>query len=389
MCCAGVCAPRCAIRSPPSWREPGWRLVLQSRNGGQPAGRVVRGLRHRGWCPPPGPDRGARRRSRLGAGGQDPDLRSDADLAGLPIRRQPRSSPPPSDGNGRQFGRIPGRHRHADPVAAADRGGFRAIASGGSALLPVIARLSWAATPVSAFILAALDHLALPFQPVAFILLLVALSARGLVAGSNPLGLVMVIGANLGGGADRGIHAVADAAFAGRPGPSPSAISCCGGAGAIAGVGRPSFFLSPPGASPRSAPRRPLQDRQTRISPSTVALVIRRRAAGRARPPLRRIGRWPASRHRRLRIVSPPNRAHSILKGDRARQSTACASANATTGGHTASAETIEVMIKGVADLYEEADRDRIAALAALDDRVDRRHAGIKALSCPHRAGWQ
>src|SRR5690606_31688050 len=36
--------------------------------------------------------------------------------------------------------------------------------------------------------------------------------------------------------------------------------------------------------------------------------------------------------------------------------------------------ETVEVMLKGVIELYEEPDRARIAALAALDDRVDRRH---------------
>src|SRR5690606_15680927 len=40
--------------------------------------------------------------------------------------------------------------------------------------------------------------------------------------------------------------------------------------------------------------------------------------------------------------------------------------------------ETIEVMLKNIMELYEEPDRERMAALAALDDRVDRRHAAIK-----------
>ncbi|MBN9072532.1 MAG: Na/Pi cotransporter family protein [Rhizobiales bacterium] len=40
--------------------------------------------------------------------------------------------------------------------------------------------------------------------------------------------------------------------------------------------------------------------------------------------------------------------------------------------------ETIEIMLKTVMELYETPDEARIKALAALDDRVDRRHAAIK-----------
>lgn len=40
--------------------------------------------------------------------------------------------------------------------------------------------------------------------------------------------------------------------------------------------------------------------------------------------------------------------------------------------------ETVEIMLKRIMELYEQADPDRIKALAALDDRVDRRHAAIK-----------
>jgi phosphate:Na+ symporter len=40
--------------------------------------------------------------------------------------------------------------------------------------------------------------------------------------------------------------------------------------------------------------------------------------------------------------------------------------------------ETIEIMLKQIIDLYAHADRDQIKALAALDDRVDRKHAAIK-----------
>jgi len=40
--------------------------------------------------------------------------------------------------------------------------------------------------------------------------------------------------------------------------------------------------------------------------------------------------------------------------------------------------ETIEIMLVRIMELYEAADDDRIKALAALDDQVDRRHAAIK-----------
>jgi phosphate:Na+ symporter len=40
--------------------------------------------------------------------------------------------------------------------------------------------------------------------------------------------------------------------------------------------------------------------------------------------------------------------------------------------------ETVEIMLKRIIELYEDADEDKIKALAALDDRVDRRHAAIK-----------
>jgi len=40
--------------------------------------------------------------------------------------------------------------------------------------------------------------------------------------------------------------------------------------------------------------------------------------------------------------------------------------------------ETVEIMLKRIIELYESADSDKIKALAALDDRVDRKHAAIK-----------
>ncbi len=40
--------------------------------------------------------------------------------------------------------------------------------------------------------------------------------------------------------------------------------------------------------------------------------------------------------------------------------------------------ETIEIMLSRIIELYEAADDDKIKALAALDDRVDRKHAAIK-----------
>lgn len=40
--------------------------------------------------------------------------------------------------------------------------------------------------------------------------------------------------------------------------------------------------------------------------------------------------------------------------------------------------ETVEIMLKRIIELYEDADADKIKALATLDDRVDRKHAAIK-----------
>jgi phosphate:Na+ symporter len=40
--------------------------------------------------------------------------------------------------------------------------------------------------------------------------------------------------------------------------------------------------------------------------------------------------------------------------------------------------ETVEIMLKRIIELYENADEDKINALAALDDRVDERHAAVK-----------
>jgi phosphate:Na+ symporter len=40
--------------------------------------------------------------------------------------------------------------------------------------------------------------------------------------------------------------------------------------------------------------------------------------------------------------------------------------------------EIVELMLRNIMELYEDADRERIDALAALDDQVDRKHAAIK-----------
>jgi phosphate:Na+ symporter len=40
--------------------------------------------------------------------------------------------------------------------------------------------------------------------------------------------------------------------------------------------------------------------------------------------------------------------------------------------------ETVEVMLQRIMELYESADDEKIKALAALDDRVDRKHQAIK-----------
>ncbi|NMG40573.1 Na/Pi cotransporter family protein [Chelativorans sp. ZYF759] len=231
-----------------------------------------------------------------------------------------------------------------------------------SALLPVIVNYL-AGDPVTAFLLAAIVTW-LFHSSVAAILLLVALSARGLVP--VELGVVMVLGANLGGGL---IAAMLSRTLPPAARTVPFGNLVLRGAGsmlALAGL----VLLSPPlhalGASA------PLQIVNAHIA-FNVALVI--------------LGVPLAGLVHRLVETTVASFAAPATPEAFAAEASALdptvldnpplALANATREV-VGICETVEVMLKGVIDLYEEPDRARIAALAALDDRVDRRHAAIK-----------
>lgn len=231
-----------------------------------------------------------------------------------------------------------------------------------SGILPVVVNYL-AADPVTAFLIAAVATW-LFHSSVAFILLIVALAARGLVPAE--LGIVMVLGANLGGGLI--------AAMLSRTMSPPSrvvplgnlAIRAIGALLALAGI----VWLHPPlellGASV------PLQIVHAHIV-FNVALVI----AG-----IPFAGLVARTIERLLAYAAPPVPVTLEDKDTNALDPEALGTPSRALANVTRAVvgvcETIEVMLKNIMELYEEPDRARMAALAALDDRVDRRHAAIK-----------
>ncbi|MGQ2901839.1 Na/Pi cotransporter family protein [Neoaquamicrobium sediminum] len=231
-----------------------------------------------------------------------------------------------------------------------------------SGILPVVVNYL-AADPVTAFLIAAVATW-LFHSSVAFILLIVALAARGLVPAE--LGIVMVLGANLGGGLI--------AAMLSRTMSPPSrvvplgnlTIRAIGALLALAGI----VWLHPPlellGASV------PLQIVHAHIV-FNVALVI----AG-----IPFAGLVARTIERLLAYATPPVPVTLEDKETNALDPEALGTPSRALANVTRAVvgvcETIEVMLKNIMELYEEPDRARMAALAALDDRVDRRHAAIK-----------
>ncbi|KAB2950453.1 MAG: Na/Pi cotransporter family protein [Rhizobiaceae bacterium] len=232
-----------------------------------------------------------------------------------------------------------------------------------SRILPVVVNYL-SGDPVTAFLLAGIMTW-LFHSSVAAILLVAALAARGLVPAE--LGVVLVLGANLGGGVI--------AALLSRASPPLARIVPLG-----------NLILRGSGAA------------------AALALVIA------VRPPLDMLGDTPAGQivnahiafnlalavcglvlaglvsNAAQRIVSlgaPPEPAAALAVvelsalDETALDKPSQALANATREVVRV-CETIEIMLQRIIGLYEEADGDSIAALAALDDRVDSRHAAIK-----------
>ncbi len=231
-----------------------------------------------------------------------------------------------------------------------------------SGILPVVVNYL-AADPVTAFLIAAVATW-LFHSSVAFILLIVALAARGLVPAE--LGIVMVLGANLGGGLI--------AAMLSRTMSPPSrvvplgnlAIRAIGALLALAGI----VWLHPPlellGASV------PLQIVHAHIVFNVALVIVGIPFAGLVARTIERL----------LAYAAPPVPVSFEDKDTNALDPEALGTPSRALANVTRAVvgvcETIEVMLKNIMELYEEPDRARMAALAALDDRVDRRHAAIK-----------
>jgi phosphate:Na+ symporter len=232
-----------------------------------------------------------------------------------------------------------------------------------SQLLPVIIGYL-ASDPVTAFIVAAVMTW-LFHSSVAAILLFVALAARDIVP--VELGVVLILGANIGGGL-------------------------------IA------FMLSR--ASPPKARTVPIGNLMMRGAGAILALI----GINLIHPPLDLLGSTPATImvnahiafNLALALIGIPLAGLIYPLAERAAMVGAPAEPTDTLETAEASAldenalnvpgqalanvtrevvgvcETVEVMLQRIIELYESADDDKIKALAALDDRVDRKHQAIK-----------
>ncbi|MBX3576618.1 MAG: Na/Pi cotransporter family protein [Rhizobiaceae bacterium] len=200
---------------------------------------------------------------------------------------------------------------------------------------------------------------------VAAILLFTALAARGLVP--PQLGVVLVLGANIGGG----IIAV----MLSRAAPRPARIVPVGnlimrGAGALAAL---TLFVvhAPPLGLLGDTPAEQLV--HAHIVFNVALVVLGMPLAGivyRLAEKIVGMGEKPAA--------GAALAAAEISALDEAALATPSQALANATREVVRVCETVEIMLQTIIDLYIKADREKIDALAALDDRVDRKHAAIK-----------
>jgi phosphate:Na+ symporter len=231
-----------------------------------------------------------------------------------------------------------------------------------SRLMPMIVSY-FSDDPVTAFLLAAavtwLFH-----SSIAAVLLLVTLAGRGLIP--SELGIVLVLGVNLGSSiiaplltraAEPGVRVV------------PIGNLLMRGAGSVVML---ALFLSldPPVAFLGGSVTDQIVN--AHILFNLIILVAGIPLAGlvyRASQALVSLGSRPAADSLATAELSALDES--------ALDAPAQALANATREV-VRICETIEIMLKRVMELYEDADDDKIKALAALDDRVDVKHAAVK-----------
>jgi phosphate:Na+ symporter len=232
-----------------------------------------------------------------------------------------------------------------------------------SEILPVVVNYL-SGDPVTAFLLAAIMTW-LFHSSVAAILLVVALAARGLLP--VDLGIVLVLGANIGGG----IIAV----MLSRAAPLKARIVPLGnlimrGAGALLALIAVIWLEPPLGLLGAAAPEQLVH---AHILFNVLLVLIGMPLAG-----------LVFGLAERLTLMNAPeNPADTLAATELSALSEAAldtpsqALANATREVVRV-CETVEIMLKRIMELYEQADDAKIKALAELDDRVDRKHAAIK-----------
>ena len=232
-----------------------------------------------------------------------------------------------------------------------------------SQILPVVVNYL-SGDPVTAFLLAAIMTW-LFHSSVAAILLIVALAARGLVPAE--LGVVLVLGANIGGG----IIAV----MLSRAAPLKARIVPLGnlimrGAGALVAMIAVVWLKPPLGLLGAGIPEQLVH---AHIAFNLLLVLIGMPLAGIVFRLAERITLMNARKTPEEQLATTELSALSEAALDSPSQ----ALANATREVVRV-CETVEIMLKRIMELYEAADDDKIKALSALDDRVDRKHAAIK-----------
>ncbi len=200
---------------------------------------------------------------------------------------------------------------------------------------------------------------------VAAILLFVALAARDIVP--VELGVVLMLGANIGGGM---IAVMLSRAAPPKARTVPLGNLMMRGAGAIA---RPDRHQPLPSAT-RASWLDADDDHGQRPHRLQSGAGAGRHAAGRPGLPA---GRARGDDRRAAGPAETLETAEASALDETALDVPGQALANVTREVVRV-CETVEVMLQRIIELYESADDDKIKALAALDDRVDRKHQAIK-----------
>ena len=231
-----------------------------------------------------------------------------------------------------------------------------------SPILPVIVNYL-SGDPVTAFLIAAIMTW-LFHSSVAAILLVVALAARGLVPAE--LGVVLVLGANIGGGI---IAVMLSRAATAKARVVPLGNLIMRGVGALLALCGVVLFAPSLDLLGSTVPEQLVN---AHIAFNVALVILGMPLAGVVYRLAERLSRMNAP-EQQDDLAATELSALSEAALDTPSQ----ALANATREVVRV-CETVEIMLGRIMELYEAADDVKIKTLAALDDRVDRKHAAIK-----------